>query len=183
MGKGTMFLMFIWMVVCIAGNVTQGHMDFVNTTLTADLTDSGSIIYASNTEGFPNDGIIVVGDEHIAYSDKTDTYFRGSAVQPLIRGADSTDAVAHTSGVHISTKSGAMLNSTADYSIAVMRDASGIMAFVAVPIAFFALLGSFFFLPLKFLGTDLQVLTYVWAIVGIGMIAAITMQMAGGRRI
>lgn len=183
MGKGTMFMVFVWLICCIAGSVVQGHMDFVRTRLTAALTDSGTTIYANSTEGFPDAGILVIEDEHIAYSEKTATSFGGSWTQPLIRGAEGTEAVAHANRSFISTVPGAMMNSSAAYNIAVMADSSGLQAFISAPLAFFSLLLSFFFLPIKFLGTDLQILTYIWAVVGIGMLAAFTIQMAGGRRV
>ncbi len=176
-------MMFIWLMCCIAGNVVQGQMDFVRTTLTLNLTIAGTTITVRSTEGYPDSGILVIESEHIAYSGKTATTFIGSLAQPMFRGADGTDAAAHAAGKQVTTVPGAMMNSSAAYNIAVMSDSSGLMAFISVPLAFFSLLGSFFFLPLQFLGTDLQVLTYVWAVVGVGMFAAITIQLAGGRRV
>lgn len=183
MGKGVMFLMFIWMLVVIAANVMEGHTDFVRTTLTADLTDSGTTITVHSTEGFGANGIIIIGSEHIAYSSKTSDEFKGNFAQPMVRGAEGTTKVAHAAGVQVTTKSGAWLNDSASYNIAVMSDPSGIMAFVALPLALISLLGSFFFLPLQFLGTDLQFLTFLWAIIGVGMIVAIVAQIGSGRRI
>jgi hypothetical protein len=178
-----MFMMFMWLACCIAGGVMQGQLAFSSTRLSASLTDSGTTINVDSTAGFPNTGIIVIENEHIAYSNKTATSFTGTLVNPLIRGAENTEAAAHADDVMVSTVPGAMMNSSAAYNIAVLSDASGMMAFVSVPLAFFKLLGSFFFLPLQFLGTDLQILTYVWAVIGVGMLAAITIQLAGGRRV
>jgi hypothetical protein len=64
-----------------------------------------------------------------------------------------------------------------------MSDSSGAFAFVSVPLAFFTLIGSIVFVPLDFLGTDLAILTYIWAIVGIGFLIALMIQTGGGRRV
>jgi len=178
-----MFLMFVWMITCIAGSVSQGQMDFVRTHLTVDHTAAVTTITVASTEGFPTAGIIVWEEERTAYSDTTDTTFVGTIPRPLIRGTSGTEAVAHSEDVQVTTVPGAMMNSSASYNIAAMADSSGLIAFVSVPLAFFSLLGSFFFLPLQFLGTDLQILTFFWAIIGVGMIASLTIALAGGRRV
>lgn len=183
MGKAIAFLMFIFAAVTIAGNVMQGQTDFVRVHLTAAISDSDTTITVSSTEGFPDTGIIVIEDEHISYSSKTATTFKGNLARPLNRGVEGTEAQAHTSGAQVTTKPGMMLNASADYNIATIADSSGLMAFVSVPLALFALLGSFLFLPIQFLGTDLQILTFLWAIVGISTLAALTIVMAGGRRV
>ena len=183
MGKGVMFMVFLWLVISLAGNVVQGSTEFVRTSLTVALDDDDTTITVSRTTGFPDAGIVVIEDERIAYSSKTTTTLRGNPARPLVRGAEGTDAAAHIVGKKVSTVPGAMLNSSAAYNVAVMADPSGLLAFVAVPLAFFLLLGSFFFLPIAFLGTDLQILTYIWAVVGIGMLAAIIVSTAGGRRV
>ena len=183
MGKGVMFMMFMWLMVCIAGGVVLGHVEFTRTALTAPLAAADSTITVRSTVGFPDYGIIVVEAEHIAYSRKTATTFYGTAVSPVVRGTQGTDAVYHSAGVTVSTVPGGLLNSSAAYNVAVMADTSGSLAFVSAPIAFFRLLGDFFFLPLQFLGTDLVIITYLWMVIAIGMIAALTVSLAGGRRV
>jgi len=183
LGKFTMFMMTVWLVVCIAGSVAQGHIDFVRTILTAAIDDDDGTVTVKSTEGFPDSGIIVIRDERIAYSSTTATTFKGNLARPLVRGAEGTEAVAHEIGEHVATVQGAMLNSSAAYNIAVLADASGLQAFVSAPLAVFALLGSFFFLPIQFLGTDLQILTYIWAIFGVGGLISLTISLAGGRRV
>jgi hypothetical protein len=171
-------------MVTIAGNVAGGQTSgMVSTQLTVAIDDNDTTITVTDTTGFPNSGILVIGDEHILYSNTTATTFVGTVVVPMVRGAESTTAIAHGVGTQAQTKSGAMLNNSASYNIAVMADASGLMAFIAVPLAFFRLIGSFLFLPIQFLGTDLQILTYLWGIVGIGMLAGLTVSLAGGRRV
>jgi len=176
-------MLFMFIIVSIASNVMQGQMDFARTQLTADIDDADTTITVSSTTGFADVGMIVIGDERIAYSSTTATEFEGSLAQPLLRGTGGTDAVAHSSGARVSTLQGAMMNTAADYHIAVIADAAGLQAFVAKPVAFFQLIGSFIFLPLTFLGTDLQILTVFWGVIGAGMLIALFIVLAGGRRV
>lgn len=181
-------MMFMWMMVCLAGSVAQGHVDLVSRNLAIAIDEDDSVVTVYSTEGFPSSGIIVIQNEHIAYSKLTDTTFEGSTVRPLIRGAEGTEAVFHPTNVNgievqVTSVTGSMINAVGSYNIAVMQDTAGILAFVAIPFAFLALIGTFFFLPLSFLGTDLQWLMYLWAIVGVGMIVAIAMAAIGARRV
>ena len=176
-------MMFMFIIVSIAGNVMAGEVGFARTPLTADIAADATTITVASTNGFPDTGIIVIGDERIAHANKTATTFVGNLAQPLLRGTQDTEAVAHSSGERVSTVPGAMMNTAVNYHIAVMADASGLQAFVAKPTAAFQLLGSFFFLPLSFLGTDLAIITIFWAVFGAGMLFSVVMTMAGGRRV
>lgn len=178
MGKAVMFMFFMWIMVCVAGSVSQGYMDFARTTLITTVdADSTSPIVVANTEGFPDAGVVTIEWENIAYSGKTTTTFFGTLVRPLVRGSGGTTKATHSSGVSVSTVSGAMLNGAAAYHIAVLVDDAGSLAFLALPLAFLELLGSFFFLPLQFLGTNLQFLSVLWMVFGLGTIVGIAIHL------
>lgn len=187
MGKGVIFVAFLFLIVCIAGSVMAGYVDFANTRLTVALTAVGTTVTVSSTRGFPEVGIIEIGKERIAYSNTTATTFTGGGVlgltNPLLRGSQGTEAVTHATGAQVRTPAGGMFNQQMQYSLAVLSDSAGLQAFFAKPTAALQLLGSFFFLPLQFFGTDLQILGIVWSVVGIGMLVAFFISMAGGRRV
>ena len=184
MGKGIMFLMFVWLMTCIAGGVVQGSTVITATTaLTADITDTDTSIPVTSTTGFPESGFIEILDERIGYSSTTANTFDGSVAQPMIRGATDTEAADHSAGELARTVESSMLNQSFGYKLAVLSDASGLLAFVTIPFNFITLLASFFVLPLSFLGGDLEILTYIWGIFGIGMLVAIGIALAGGRRV
>lgn len=183
MGKGFMFMAFMFLIVCIAGSVMAGYVDFSRTHLRTAIIATDTSIPVVSTEGFPSVGIIQIGTERVGYSSTTATTFDGSAAQPMLRGTGGTDAAAHSAGEQVATVEGAMMNTAANYHLAVLTDSSGLMAFVSKPLAFFQLIGSFFFLPLTFLGTDLQILTIFWAVIGIGMLVSLFISLAGGRRV
>ena len=183
MGKALMYMMFVWLVVSIAGGVVQGStVSVVTTALTADISDADTTITGSNTNGFPDTGIITILDERIAYASKTDTTFKGNLAQPLVRGASDTDAVVHVTGERVRTIESSMMNSSMGYRLAVLSDASGLLAFVTIPFSFIALLASFLVLPLAFLGTDLEILAYLWGVLSIGIVVSLGISLAGGRR-
>ena len=183
MGKGFMFLAFIWLIVCIAGGVMVGSVATAATALTEDITAASNVITVQNTNGFGETGVVQIGAEKIAYSTTTATTFRGTLARPIVRGSEGTEAVVHTAGEVARTPEASMLNQSAAYNVAVIADASGLWAAVTIPLALLRLLGSFLFLPLEFLGTDLVIITYIWAVVGIGMIVALGIALAGGRRV
>lgn len=179
-----MFMFFMWIMVCVAGSVVAGQVAFVRTVLTADITETSSVILVRSTSGYPSAGIIVIGDEHIAYSRRGTTSFYGVAgVSPLVRGAEGTAAAAHAAGSHVTSVPGSMLNNSVSYNIAVLSDASGLMAFITVPFALVRLLGSFFTLPLSFLGTNLQIISILWVVIAAGMLVAVAVQLSGARRV
>lgn len=170
-------------ILTLAGNVVGGSVAFSATALTAAITDSDTTIYVVDTTGFPASGIIVIDNETIAYSDLAPDHFGHTLGQPMVRGSGGTEAASHAAGAIVRTQESGMMNASVSYSIASIADASGLQAFISVPIAFFRLITSFILVPLDFLGSDLAWLTYLWAIFGLGFLVALTVTMAGGRRV
>lgn len=184
MAKMIMFMAWMWLIVSIAGGIYQGStVTMVATTLETAIDDSATTLTVSSTNGFPTTGTIVIGDERIAYADTTANTFEGNPAQPLIRGSSSTEAVSHEAGETIRTVESSMFNASMGYRLAVLSDASGVLAFVAIPFAFLSLIASFFTLPLAFMGTDFQILVYIWGVLSIGVIVGIAISLAGGRRV
>lgn len=176
-------MLFGFFAFSMAGSVTMGQINYARTSLTLPITENTTTITVKRTTGFPDKGILNIGAERVAYSDTSATTFTGSLAQPIVRGAQETTATAHVVGEKVSTVEGSMFNSSLDYNIALLSDSSGLMMFVSGTLVVFQVLASFFTAPLHWLGSDLQILTYIWAIFGIGGLIAIVVQMAGGRRV
>lgn len=183
MSKAVSFMMWMWLIVSIAGGVYQQSTSVATTALTADINASTTTITVASTEGFPNSGIIVILDERIGYPSKTATTFKSIFAQPVIRGFGGTDNSSHVAGELVRTVESSMMNSSMSYKIALLTDSSGILAFVTIPLALLSLLGTFLTLPLGFLGTDLEILTYIYIVISIGIIVSIAIRLAGGRRV
>jgi len=183
--KGFMFMIWMFIIVSIAGNMAASGQSGITTTrltdnITADETDS---IPVASTVGFNDAGIILIGDEQITYPDKDDTHFLGTTFNPIVRGSADTEKVAHDVNDSARTKESSLINASVDYKIAKITDSAGALAFITFPFRLLDLLWTFFKLPLEFLGTDLAILTYLWGVVVIGMIIGLVVAMAGGRRV
>jgi len=185
LGKAFTFFAFCWLIVTLAGSVVQGSVQYAATYLTADLTADATTIFVNDTTGFPEPGIIVIDDERIAYSDidATADTFGQKITQPMTRGAQDTDASAHSEGARVRTVEGSMLNSSMTYNIATIADASGLWAAVTIGLALLRLVGSFLILPTKFLGTDLMLIGVLWYVLAAGMLVSLGLALAGGRRV
>lgn len=187
--KGFMFMVWMFIIVSVAGNVVAGSTALVATRLTANLA-AGTVnsIPVASTTGFPDAGIIVIGDEKIGYPSKTATTFERSAIagvttNPILRGVSGTEDVAHSENDMVRTQEAGMLNASMDYKIARIVDTAGVVDFITLPVKLLDLVLSFFILPLDFLGTDLAVLSYIWIIVAVGMIVGFITALVGGRRV
>lgn len=184
MGKALMFMIFMWMVVSVLGGVAQGSTLTTSASrLTVAIDDADVVINVASTNGFPDTGIVVIGDERIAYPSKTATTLVGIVAQPVRRGAEDTDAVAHSVGAIVRTVENSLLNQSVSYNLAIITDPAGWSAFIEVPVALLRLFATFFTLPLSFLGTDLVIITYIWSIFSIGIITSVAMAIIGGRRV
>ncbi len=184
-GRTIMFMGWMWFIVCLIGGTLAGSVPQASTVLTASIDDSVTTVTVSSTAGFANVGAISIGDERMAYHKKTtapDT-FTGTFWKPLVRGASGTEAVAHSAGATVRSVEGMLLNNSLNYNIALLSDASGLMSFVTIPLVVWDIITSFIFLPLSFLGTDMVILTYIWGIIGLGLLVSVVVALAGGRRV
>ena len=66
------------------------------TTLSQSHTDSVTTITVASTSGFDSSGTLFIGNEQVTYTGTTSTTFTGAT-----RGANSTTATAHDSGVQV----------------------------------------------------------------------------------
>ena len=185
MAKLFTFLVFCWLGVTIAGNIMVGGISgaVVSTQLVSAITDASSTISVSNANGLEGSGIVQIGDERIAYSQRTSTQLSGSLTQPLVRGAGGTTAAAHAAGSRVRTVEGSMLNASAEYNVALIADSSGLWGAITIGLALMRLLGNFMFLPLSFLGTDLQIISYIYICVSLGALVTFGLALAGTRRV
>lgn len=183
MGKAFSFFLFCWLGICMLGGVMAGTMPVASTVLTADINDTDDTIPVVSTGGYPDTGFIVIRDERIAYSAITDFTFGETLGKPLIRGVQDTEAVAHSEGAGVRSVEGGMMNDAITYNIAVIADASGLFAAVTIGLAILRMMGSFFTLPISFLGTDLAIIGVLWWALVAGMIVSFGLSLAGARRV
>jgi len=185
MGKAITFLIVMWICISIAGSITTGSVAATSTTITANITSTEvDSIPVASTVGFPDSGFIVIEGEVIGYPHKSATAFEDTFLEDIARGQSSgLIASAHLSGAKVRTVEGGMINDSLQYQVSTFTDSSGVLGLISIPIKFLRLIVSFAIVPLDFLGTDLQILTFLWMAIVIGIITAIGISVAGGRRI
>lgn len=185
MGKAITAMIFIWIMISIAGGVTSGQAIVASTTLTANITAAEvANIPVTSTAGFADSGFIVIEGELITYPHKTANAFTSTGGQNIGRGeSGGTDASAHAATVPVRTREGGMLNDSLQYQIATFTDSSGILGMISIPLKLLRLLLSFAILPISFFGTDLEIIGFIWIAVILGIITAIGISVVGGRRI
>lgn len=187
--KLVMFMAWMFLITSMAGGFVTGEVATTATYLTADITATEvATISVAGTDGFPDAGTIMIGDERISYPQKTATTFVdadifGAVYNPIVRGDDGTSAVAHSEGAIVRTIESGVINATLDYKIARLFDDAGSLGFVTLPVKLLDVLLAFFTLPLDFLGTDMVILTVIWGVFGLGTIVALVVAMVGGRRV
>ena len=183
MGKFFTFFVWAWFIVGIFGGMTQGGSGIVATELTADITATDDEIPVVMTTGFVPAGIIIIGDEKIAYSETNSTNFKDNLLNPMTRGAESTTAAVHLEGDIVYVTNTSILNQSAAYSIATIADSSGLWAALAIGLAILRLVGNFMVINFTFLGADLAMFNYLWIVVSLGLLVAFGLAMAGARRV
>ena len=185
MGKATTFMIFIWIIVCIAGGVMTGSTPGATTTLTANLAiDEVDEILVANTNGFPDSGYLEIQGERIGYPSKTDTSFEDTFLDDIERGVDGgLEASAYGTGTIVRTVESGLLNSSLQYQVSTFTDSSGVLGLISIPIKFLRLIITFAILPLDFLGSDLQIISFIWMAIVLGIIVSIGISVAGGRRV
>jgi hypothetical protein len=183
MAKMVTFFIFCFIGTCIMGSIMAGGGGMSSTVLAANVTDSDDSLSVNSTVGFLGMGSIVIDSERIAYSDTDATHFKDTMLSPMARGTAGTTAAAHSVGAVVYTVESGKINGAMNYSIASITDASGLWIAITLPLALLRMLGQFLVLPISFLGTDLQIITYIWAAMGIGALVSIGLALAGSRRV
>jgi hypothetical protein len=182
-GRNVTFMGYMWIIICLAGGILNGIVPQASANLTLPITAADTTITVTSTEGFRSPGIIVIGSERIAYTDTTATTFIGTTFRPLVRGASSTEAVAHAVGSTARMPESSLINDSLSYNLALISDSAGLMSFITIPLAVWSIITDFVFLPLTFLGTDLVIITVLWGVIALGTIITAFMSMSGGRRV
>lgn len=188
--------MVMLIIISIAGNVVQGSVSWSSTHLTQAIVldydldgvlgeseDDIDTIHVASTEGFPDTGVIQIGDERFHYSKITATTFDETAAQPMERAYDDTDAAYHAVGAGVKTTEGTMLNTAITHNVATIADASGIWAVPTVILALFRIFMSILLSPFDWLGTDLMLLGILWYAMAAGLLLSVVISLAGGRRV
>jgi hypothetical protein len=100
-----MFLLLIFVGGQMLSLFMEGRTGISNTPLTSDITEISTTLDVVDTSGFLPSNFVILGDEDICYTGKTNTTFTG-----LTRGCNDTDAAIHSAGTLVYDEGSGFLN-------------------------------------------------------------------------
>lgn len=180
MAKMITFFATGMLVISLWGAVMKSGGGIATTALAASISDTATTITVDSTENFLSLDVVTIGSEDILYSSKDATHFYVAADG---RGYNGTLAKAHRTDTTVYTQTAGIVNQMSNYNISKIVDATGFWAALNIPLAFLSLLVNFLTAGLDFLGSDLQIVSYVWMLMGLGLVISIALSLAGSRRV
>jgi hypothetical protein len=100
-----MFLLLVFVGGQMLSLFMEGRTGIANTPLTAGITEISPTLDVVDTSGFLPSNFVIIGDEDICYTAKTDTTFTG-----LTRGCNGTEAAIHSAGTLAYDEASGFLN-------------------------------------------------------------------------
>ena len=179
MSKLITFFLFLFVGCSILSAVMEGGGGIVTTELSDDITASSTTIPVVSTRDFLDADYIILEQEEILYSGKTDTSFTGCT-----RGYNGTTATAHAEGTLAMTEGASTLNNALGFNIAATADSMGLWATVTIPFYFLTrTLPNIVMMNWSFLQGDLAIIGWFFFAAGAGLVITLALQLAGGRRV
>ena len=157
----------------------RGGGGIVAATLTADVTDTETILTMGSTTDYLSQDYVIIGEERILYTGKTSTTLTGCT-----RGSEGTDAVPHYIGDMVYTADASSINNAMGFNIAAVQDSMGWWGTITIPFRFlFTTLPRIARMNMSFLSGSLAIIGWVWfALVG-GFFITLALSLAGARRV
>lgn len=107
------FFAFCFVSGTFLSGVMEGQVAFAVTTLTADITETDTVIEVTNTADFLSMDEIYIEDELVSYTEKDSTHFNDCT-----RGLSGTTAAAHVAGTKILNENSNVINNLLGYNVA-----------------------------------------------------------------
>lgn len=137
------------------------------TTLASLMSATSTNIVVTDTKGFLNSGILIIGDEKVTYSSITTTFpyrFNG-----LTRGIEGTIAKSHIAGSRVFSEDTGVINAALGFNPAAIAVSSGWFATVLIPWNFFVItMPRLVAWNFSFFQGELIVIRYILMIISIG---------------
>ena len=179
MYKIVVFFLVMLIACSFLGATMRGGGGIVATQLSSDIDAEVTTIPVDSTTDYLSADYIVIGEEKILYTGKTDTTFTGAT-----RGYDDTTAVAHAEDAMVYTADASSVNNAMGFSIAAEQDTMGWWAAITIPFRFlFQTLPRIARMNMSFLNGSLAIIGWFWfALVG-GFFITLALALAGARRV
>lgn len=179
MSKLITFFLFVFLGAAILSAVMEGGGGVLAAELETTIDADDTTLELDNTTDFLTADYVILGDEKISYTGKTDTTLTG-----LTRGYDGTEATAHAAGTMVYSADASVVSSALGFSIASTTDNMGIWSVVTIPFYFLTrTLPHIVMMNYSFLSGNLAILGWFFFAAGTGLVITIALAVVGGRRV
>lgn len=164
---------FCFVGASLLASVMEGGGGIATTALNGNLDSSATTITVDDTGMFLGNDYIIIEEEKIHYTGKTDTTFTGCT-----RGDDGTEAVAHADGALCMTEDSGVINYALGFNIGATAATFGALSIVTIPWMFFTVtLPRLIMWNFNFLQGELAIIAFFFFAVSIGLVVVIAMAM------
>lgn len=119
--------MVINVIMIILNAAMAGGGGLASTTLTSNLNSTSNTMYVTSTASFLSADVLVIDDEYVSYTGKTNTSFTG-----LVRGYNSSTAASHVTGKMVYTQETGMINQALGFNVASTSSTVGVLPVVSM---------------------------------------------------
>jgi hypothetical protein len=168
-------------LVGFLAGIYQGGGGYVVHALASAVDDNDLALELDTTVNFYAPSTVTIGTERIAISAIPDNTHLTVAANG--RGLDGTTAIAHYTGEQVYTEESAMVGGMIQTRIARIADASGPLFFLDIAWQILGIAQDIIVSPFTFFGTDLWILSAIYAAIIAGIIVVMGLQVAGSRRV
>jgi len=161
--------------------IYQGGGGYVIHELNANVDEDDLTLTLDTTANFVAPSIITIGQERIGISVVPD----GTHLTVVAngRGMNGTNAVAHYTGEGVYTEESALVSNMIQVRVAKIADASGLRAFIDIPWQILSIGTDLIASPFTFFGSDLWILSAIYAAILVGVVVVIGLSVAGALRV
>lgn len=131
MNKLIVFFMLLFLLGTVLSGIMEGGGGIATTSLVANHSETVTTLTVFNTEGFLKSSYVEMGNERVAYTNKTATTFTGCT-----RGYDDTEATTHDAGDRVYSPDAGVLNSALGFNVASTGSTLGVIAVPMVTLRF-----------------------------------------------
>ena len=157
----------------------KGGGGIVAAALDGDVTAADVTLTLDSTTDYLGEDYVIIGEEKIFYTGKTDTDLTGCT-----RGYDGTEAAPHYDGDMVYTADASAINNALGFNIAAVQDSMGWWGTITIPFRFlFQTLPRIARMNMSFLTGSLAFIGWIWFALVAGFFITLALSLAGARRV
>lgn len=168
-------------IMGLLAGIYQGGGGYVVHALAATIDDNDLALELDSTVNFTFPSTVIIDSERISVSAIPDTTHL--TVPANGRGIDGTKATSHLDGTQVYTEESATAGGMLQVRIGRIADASGPWAFFDIGAQLIGVATDLLVSPFTFFGTDLWIVSAIYAAILAGVLVVIGLSIVGGRRV